>query len=317
MKRLIPFLKENYKPLLISFFLALLLWSAVVTNKQYMRKIEVPFRISRVAPGFVISEPLPETVVLEVSGRGRALFGLEKFYSPSLELELPELKKSTVIKLDDYKKRFDFPRNLGIKLIEIIEPRTVTVKIDRLTEEEKPLSIQAEIKPMPGYVLNDTKLDHNTVMVTGPLNLVRGIKTIISDSIRKTDLKYPFSAHLKLQNPAPGVVTIHPKEILATFEISQLVERTLYNIPIQLTGIPSNFTAKAIPANATIRIKGSETYVTAFNAEQATALFNYNTSYERGKTLYQIKVELPPEIKLIDVSPKTFRLQLTRKEKME
>ncbi len=313
MNRLITFLKKNYKPLLISFFLALLLWIAVVTNKQYMRKIEVPFKVSRIAAGFVISEPLPHKVVLEVSGRGRALFGLQ-FYSPSFELELPELKKSTVIKLNDYQNRFDFPRNLGIKLIEIIEPQTVSIKIDRLTEEEKPVSIQAKIKPMPGYILNEIKPERPTVMVTGPLNLVRSIKTIHSDSISKTDLKYPFSVNLDLHNPNPEVLSIEPNEIKVNFEISQLVERTLYNIPIQLTGIPANFTAKAIPSNATIRIKGSETNVTAFNAEQATALFNFKTSYENGKTLYPIKVELPPEVKLIDISPKTFRLQLTRKE---
>lgn len=313
MNRLIPFLKENYKPLLISFFLALLLWIAVVTNKQYMRKIEVPFSVSRVAPGFVLAEPLPDKVVLEVSGRGRALFGLQ-FYSPSFELELPELKKSTIINLNDYKTRFDIPRNLGIKLIEIIEPRNVSVKIDRLTEEEKPVFINAEIKPMPGYILNDTKPERNTVMVTGPLALIRSIKTVQSDSIVKKKLKYPFSVNLKLHNPAPGILSIKPDEIQVKFEISQLVERTLYNIPIQLTGIPSSFTAKAIPPNATIRVKGSETNVIDFNAEQATALFNYKTSYESGKTLYEIKVELPPEIELIDVSPKTFRLQLTRKE---
>jgi len=313
MNQLIPFLTENYKPLLISFFLALLLWIAVVTDKQYMRKIEVPFSISRVAPGYVLSEPLPDKVVLEVSGRGRALFGLQ-FYSPSFELELPEVKKSTIINLNDYKNRFNFPRNLGIKLIDIIEPRTVSIKIDRLTEEEKPVHIEAEIKPMPGYILNDIKPDRNTVMVTGPLALVRSIKTVRSDSIRKTDLKYPFSENLKLHNPAPGIISIEPDEIQVNFEISQLVERTLYNIPIQLTGIPSYYTAKAIPPNATIRVKGSETNVTSFSAEQATALFNYKTSYESGKTLYSIKIELPPEIKLIDVSPKTFRLQLTRKE---
>ncbi len=313
MNRLISFFKKNYKPLLISFFLALLLWIAVVTNKQYMRKIEVPFRVSRVAPGFVISEPLPDKVVLEVSGRGRALFGLQ-FYSPSFELELPELKKSSVIQLNDYKSRFDIPRNLGIKLIEIMEPRTVSIKIDRLTEEEKPISINAEIKPLPGYVLNNISPEQNTVMVRGPLTLVRSIKTVQSDSIVKKKLKYPFSAILNLQNPAPDIVSINPDKIQVKFEISQLVERTLYNIPIQLTGIPTNFTAKAIPPNATIRVKGSETNVTVFNAEQATALFNYKTSYESGKTLYEIKVELPPEIKLIDISPKTFRLQLTRKE---
>ena len=316
MKRLIPFLRENYKPLLICFFLALLLWIAVVTDKQYMRKIEVPFKVSRVAPGFIISEPLPDKVVLEVSGRGRALFGLQ-FYSPSFELELPELKISTIIKLNEYQNRFNFPRNLGIKLIEIIEPHTVSIKIDRLTEEEKPVSIQAKIKPMPGYILDDIKPDRHTVMVTGPLNRIRNIKAIVSDSISKTALKYPFTVNLKLHNPAPGIISIEPDEIAVKFEISQLVERTLYNIPIQLTGIPSNFTAKAIPANATIRIKGSETNVTAFNAEQATALFNYKVSYESGKTLYKIKVELPPEVKLIDVSPKTFRLQLTRKENIE
>ena len=89
MNKLLTFLKENYKPLLIAFGLALLLWLVVATDKEYKTRIEVPFRIVRLAENKVLIKPVPDEVVMEVSGKGRALMGLN-FYNTKIDLELPE-----------------------------------------------------------------------------------------------------------------------------------------------------------------------------------------------------------------------------------
>jgi len=316
MNRLFVYLVKNYKPLLTSLFLALLLWIAVITDKDYSRKITVPFSITRLAPGYVLLEKPTDQVVLEISGKGRALFGLN-FYNSSIDLELPELNKSTTLKLNEYQKRFNIPRNLGINIVEILEPQTIPIKIDQFAEEEKDVKIEAIIKPLPGYVLSNIELNHQFVHVSGPRSLVRKLQTVHSESTFKQGVKYPFEQTIKLLNPYPGILSLEPKKITVKFEISQLVERTLYNIPIQIVGIPNNLDASAVPPNVTIRVKGSDKYVTALNANQVTAIFNYRTSFENGKTFYPVDIQIPTEVKLMEISPENFRLRLKRKEDME
>lgn len=316
MKRFFKFILNNSKSLITSFLLSLLLWVAVTTDKNYTTKLVVPFQISRVAPGYVLSEIPESKVVLEVSGKGRALFGLN-FYSSSIDLELPELKESTLLHLNDYQKRFNIPRNMGIEIIEILEPKTIPIKIDKYIQEKKPVQVHSDIKPMPGYILNNVELNTDSVFVSGPAKIVAGIKMVHTADITRTEMKYPFLEEAILVNPNPAVVMLNPDNILLKFEIEQLVERTLYNIPIQLVGIPASYIATAIPPNVSIRVKGSESHVTKLNANDFTAIFNYRNVYESGKTLYKVQIDAPEELDLLTISPNTFRLQLRRRGDIE
>lgn len=313
MNRVINFLKKNYAPLLASFFLALLLWIAVITDKMYNRTISIPLNINRLASGYVLSERPPDKVLIEVSGKGRALFGMN-FYKSTLDLELPELKKSSTINLKDYQSRFHIPRNLGIEIVDILEPRSIDLKIDKFSEKELPIRVNANIKPQPGYVLTQTSSQPTKVSIAGPASILDGLSFIQSDSIGQQNVTYPFTKTIKLVNPHPGITSISTEKIIVSFEIEQLVERTMYNIPIQLVGIPSDYTAKAVPASVTIHIKGSEKNITAIQLNHITALFNYHETYENGKTLYPVSIELPKNVELLKISPDQFRLTLKRIE---
>lgn len=313
MNHFFQFLNKNYAPLLASFFLALLLWIAVITDKTYTRTLSIPLNINRLAPGYVLSELPPKQVIIEVSGKGRALFGMN-FYKSAINLELPELDKSTTINLKDYLNRFHIPRNLGIEIVDILEPRTIELKIDRSIEQEIPIQIEASIKPEPGYVLSQTILSQTAVLIKGPRSKINALSIIHSNSIQKKNVIYPFTETIRLINPYPEIITLSSDKIVVRFEIEQLVERTLYNIPIQLVGIPKDYTATAIPANVTIRIKGSEKIVSTIKSTDVTALFNYRNMYENGKTLYPINLEMPHDIELLKISPNEFRLTLKRNE---
>lgn len=316
MNRLYNFLKINKLPLSFSLFLAILLWVAVVTDKTYSRRISVPFKISRLAPGYVLAENPPDKVVLEVSGKGRALFGLN-FYSSSIDLELPEIKGSATLDLTKYEQRFNIPRNLGIRIVEVLEPKTIPLKVDRLVSAQKPVVVMAKIKPMPGYILSKISLDSTLIRIRGPKKLVKNITEIKCDSIVYEGIRYPFSQNVKLINPAPGILQLFPEQVKVHFEVNQLVERTLYNIPIQFVGVPTNLNAQAIPPNLTIRVKGSEPLVSALRPNQITALFNYRAQHESGKTFYNVDVQVPQGVELMQISPKNFKLQLKRNEESD
>ncbi|HGY56823.1 MAG TPA: YbbR-like domain-containing protein [Caldithrix abyssi] len=313
MKAILDFFVKNYKPLLTSFVLAVLLWVVVTTDKVYNTRIEVPLKIVRLAKNRVLLNPVPEKVVLEVRGKGRALIGLN-FFNTAFKLELPEADHSLTIDLMDYKNSFNIPREMNITVVDIIEPKKLKLEIDKYSEEYKPIKLISEVIPSAGYILMDVKPERDSVLLSGPQSIVEQVEYISNESYNRKDVKYPFTEKIKLVEPKPGITRLDPETIEVTFVIEQLVERSVYNIPIQMVGIPDNLIASAIPPAVSLRVKGGESLVSALKADEITVLFNYARDYQQGRVQYPMQVETPPGISVVEMSPSLFRLQLKKKE---
>ncbi len=312
MKKILNFFSENYKPLLASFFLALLLWIAVTTDKVYTTRVEVPFTISRLAAGKVLVNEIPDKIVLEVSGKGRALFGLS-FYKRTIKLELPEINRTTTIYMSNYLKRLTIGRELGVKVVDVISPKKLDLVIDDYAEAKRPVKFVGRIKPLAGYILQKIEISPDSVQISGPKKLIRRTKYVYTDSLIRKDVKYPFKTMVRLHAPKKKVISLEPDAVTIYFKIEQIVERSLYNIPIQFIGIPPQYLANATPPNISIRVKGAESLISNLDPAQITVYFNYQNQYQEGKVMYPVQVETPKGVSLISVSPKNFRLHLKRR----
>ncbi|MEJ2053313.1 MAG: hypothetical protein P8X42_05280 [Calditrichaceae bacterium] len=288
MNRLITFIKENYVPLLVAFGLALRLGE----NKVLVNKV-------------------PDKVILEVSGKGRALIGL-MFYNLKINLELPEVNKSTVINLNNYINRFDVAPELGVDIVDIIEPKQLDLRVDRLMTEKKPVRLKADIKTAPGYTLNKYTLGQDSVIVSGPAMLVERLNYLETEKVTKNDVKYPFQENVKLVQPREGIIQLEPDYVIVSFDIEQIVERTIYEIPIQIVGVPPSLTASASPKNVSLRIKGSESIITNITKDEITVFFDYSRDYQKGKSEYEYQIETPDNVTWTSAIPRQFRLHLQR-----
>lgn len=307
---------KHYKPMIGSFLLAVLLWAAVTTDKIYTIHITVPLKIVQVAPGYVLAEDPPRFAVLKVRGKGRALITLY-FYKPKITLELPQIKRSTTLHLMDYASQIYVGQDLGVHLEDIIQPREIKLKVDRYKELPKLIKIQYDIKPTPGFILSAVQPNVDTVMVGGPASLVKAIKFIRSEPVKRKNVRYPFDAQLHLISPKPGIIYLKPRQVTVHFVIEQIVERTVYNIPIQIIGLPPDLSAKAEPPVVSVRIKGSERKVASITRDQITAVFNYHNEYRVGRNYYVPHFEALDGVNIIKVSPKSFHLLLRKKEESQ
>ncbi len=307
------FNRSDYRALLGSFLLALLLWAAVTTDKTYSIRVSLPFKITRLAEGYVLSAPPPKTINLKLRGKGRALLGLY-FYKPIIKIELPGVNHSQTIDLRDYQNQFYVGQELGITIEDILEPKTIELKVDRYKEALKPILIKHSIKPLPGFSLTEIKPEIDSVKVMGPAHLVDQIKSIESQPISVSQVRYPFSERVSLISPFPQIVKISPVQVNVRFVIEQIVERQLYNIPIQIIGVPENLEPIAIPPVVSVRIKGSERRVKNILPEQITAIFDYEKDYRIGRNHYVPRIELPEGVSVVQVSPRSFRLMLKKKD---
>ena len=313
MNKFFAFFKENYRPVLVAFGLAVSLWLVVTTNKEYKTRIEVPFSIARLAENKVLIKSVPDKVIMEVSGKGRALIGLN-FYNLKINLELPEINKSTIINLNDYLNRFDVATELGVNVIDIIEPKQLDLRVDRFLSTEKPVRVKSNIQTAPGYIMNSYDLEEDSVLVSGPATLIERLNYLETENINKEDAKYSFHQTVALVQPKEGIIDLDPPVVSVSFEIEQIVERTIYDVPIQIVGVPANLIATPTPRNISLRIKGSESIITQVNKDAITVFFDYGKRYQKGQVEYDVQIETPNHVTWTSASPNKFRLHLQRIE---
>lgn len=313
MNKLFEFFRQNVKTITASFLLAFLLWLVITTDKEYTTRLEVPFSISRLAENKVLLNPLPDKIIMEVTGKGRALIALQ-FYSTRIDLELPEIERSTTIDMTDYMNRFVVARELGVRISSIIEPKKLDLKVDHFTQAYKPIRVKHQIEAAPGYIVVDVKPLQDSVSVSGPLTLIERLNYVETQAVQKKEVKYPFRESVPLIEPRPGIIRIFPEKVLIDFNIEQIVERTIFNVPIQIVGVPSNLQATPQPPTVSLRVKGGESLITALTADAITVFFDYSKHFEAGRMNYPVQIETPPNMTWTHVSPDNFRLQLKRIE---
>ncbi|NOG44102.1 MAG: hypothetical protein HND50_02675 [Calditrichaeota bacterium] len=313
MDKYLSYIKANYRSLSGSVFLALLLWFTIASDKEYTHVIKVPLSIETLGENLVLTKKPPQTVRLKVKGTGRALFALN-FVDQQIGIEFPEITSSQVLSLNDYKNQFQFPRDLGVEILDVVSPKKISLEVDTYEERYVPVKITNDIKAVPGYLLVNYFSDFDSVFVSGPKSIVEKMHYVETKIIKNYDVRFPFETTTELISPRNEIVTIEPKIIKVNFNIEQLVERTVYNIPIQILNVPTNLTAEATPTTISVRVKGGETRVSSLEIDEIDVLFDYASDYQSGKLNYLMQVKTPEDVTWVEVSPQYFNIKLVRKE---
>ena len=313
MKKITAPLKINYRSFAASFFLALLLWFAIATDKEYTHIIDVPLEIETLADGLVLKELPPKTIKLKVKGNGRSLMGLN-FINQKIGIEFPEISEDQVIDLEQYKDQFQFPQDLGIEVVDVVYPQKLQLDVDSYAERYLPVRVTNDIKTVPGYLLVDYIPERDSVHVRGPKSILDAMQFVVTENVSAANVRFPFDVVTSLNNDYPGVVFIEPSSVKVNFNIEPLVERTIYNVPIRIINTPDDLEAAATPETISLRVKGGESRVSSLTKDEVDVLFNYESSFESGKTNYPMQIKTPGDVTWVEASPQTFSLKLVRKE---
>ncbi len=135
-----------------------------------------------------------------------------------------------------------------------------------------------------------------------------------TQKIKDDNVRFPFDVSSELINHQKGIVSFQPEKVKLHFNIEQLVERTVYNIPIQIINVPKNLTAEAAPATISLRVKGGETRISNLTINEIDVLFDYAAEYKEGKQNYLMQIKTPEDVAWVEASPQYFNIKLVRRE---
>lgn len=180
------------------------------------------------------------------------------------------------------------PANVKVKGV---EPRRITVTVERVVEKEVPITPRFEGDPPQGFQVVDWQIVPPTVKVAGAESLMREITQVSTETVRISGNSEPFKAQVAIDIGYPGVNISGNGDgkVMLIVNIGEVrKERVIDKVPITLPGAPLR--ARALPPFVSVTLYGPRSKVDAFDVGDMSATIDY----EPGSRLFTPKVTLRP-----------------------
>lgn len=177
-------ISENWKMKLLALGCALILWFYVMGERRLEVGYAVPIELQNVPAGMMVTNDLPKSVDIRLSGP-RALLGDLSQKEIRISVDLVGLKPglTTFSRLDDHLR---LP--VGIRATRI-SPSFVDVKLERIADKTVPLRAHLSGELPSGYQLTAINLLPERVIVQGAEGEVANVSEVMTERIDLNEIK--------------------------------------------------------------------------------------------------------------------------------
>ena len=220
--KLMRWLGSNLTSLILSLFLALVIWISAVTsaNPNVEAELLLPLEVREQSSDIAIVDSLPQTVDLKVLAPESIIQSLEENNPLVAYIKLTDIEAGT------YRFTIQIQIPDQLKPIRILEqnPEKVELKLSNLISKLLPVSIRVEGEPAIGYQTSGLSWDGSSVTVTGPDSKVQDVSAVvgildISDATGSITRSIALEARSNGGEVIEGV-TLQPETVLVDQSIS-------------------------------------------------------------------------------------------------
>lgn len=295
----------------LCFAAASTFWLLNALNKNYTTRIEYPIRFNFNREVLVPLRPLPEEVVLDVTGQGwrllRSSLGLD--VRPA-ELNLRNLPAATFLTgsslrpllsnvLDGVQLNFVVTDTLYFRFDYRVE-RTIRVAVDT-----------AALTLVENHVLvPPVAVEPATVTFRGPASLVDSLPDPFVVPAPTRRLSGAYETTIPLPIPNPELVRANVPEVRVQLNVAPLVFEERQVEP-GLVNFPLNQTFVMRPASATLRynfVKGTGRLI---DRELFVVVLDYSQYNPQDSTIVPTIVQQPPHLRGLTLTPEKFKVFFT------
>ncbi|MCF7826262.1 MAG: YbbR-like domain-containing protein [Candidatus Marinimicrobia bacterium] len=291
-----------------SLILAILLWFFVVTDIEYFYDLEIPLRIDGLSEDKALNNEIPELITARFRGKGHTLLWASMTMPISetgLILDLTRTKSTQVYYLNEYfaehPDRFIMPRDYKLDLLDIVEPESIWVSVERMAHKELNVNVQADINPALGYMLvGDIKVEPTKVMVHGPVSLLNELTSITVPPYRVSDVNADVDVSLALTLEPAQLFSLETSAVTLRADIQSIGAVEFFNIPVRLENVPRNVEVSVIPQLIGLEAEGGLDRLLDLKPEDFVVKFDYSAHWDQNEQMYVPEAVLPMGVKRIN-----------------
>ena len=295
------FLTKNLSLKIIAFVLALMFWFNVVTNKVYEHEFSVPFEFEDISEELILTTPPPEDFKIKLEGTGKQalIFLLKK---PGLHYDASRFERGVYV-VEFSPSDFVLNDDIRVEITDIVEPKSLTLKFERLIQKTVSVMPDIEITPALGYTkVGELELNPDSLLVSGPQRILRSLKYLPTKSLSFNEVKKDIDEDIDLALEDTMFLTPEVDYVAINQRIVPLTEKKVGPIGIQTYNSNRFDSATLAPDSIYIIIEGPKGKIDSLDLSLFAASINFR-NIDSGMSTVLPKIVIPPGYRLIGTDP--------------
>jgi hypothetical protein len=299
-------LRRNLALKVTSIVLGILVYLHVDTDRMHETKLWLPLTFSGLPDTLAIAGPAPARAQVLLRGRGKELLKL-RWRAPVVEVDLTGAASG----------RFNHSLSVAdVRMsptseaapVAILEPRLITLELDRFATRSVPVALRFTGGLPPGYLLAETRVTPARISIRGPSRLLPQMDSLEVGPVDLRSVRGRAEGEFPVQLPSPGL-TPTPARVRVDLEVERLVTRELDQVPVRVQSDPA-LVGRATPDRAQVQISGTLATTQGLDTSDLTVVVD---ARGLGPGLH----ELPGQVDtvggvILTPVPERFRVRLER-----
>lgn len=311
-------LNRNIITYLVCVVIASILWFMNTFSQEYLTELSYPIKYINTPEDKYPMDKLPEHLQLDVQAKGFTLLGyrIKTSFQPitfnfaNYEHLLQEKDgiSEYILNTNDIKEKLGNQINPDIKLVSIY-PEKITFRFAPAQKKRVPIYPMLDYKLKRQYILNQIKLNPDSVTVSGPANIINKLQKVTTEAWTSKELSKTTKKSLKLAHIENCHLEKNTTEI--TLEVEQFTEaRRTINILTQL--VPDSINMRLFPSTLNISYEvGLSKYDQVSDND---FIFAVDYPQDREAAFLEVKViKAPTFIKNLKYTPQKVEFLLEKK----
>ncbi len=286
-----PAVVEDIQPLAIEYQI----------DSTAEKQVPLVWEITAEPPvGFERADPVFSTTQVIVRG---ASAQVSRVQAVRLQLDLSRERDSFVADL------VPLPIDNAGNVVDAVDtqPDRVNVSVDIRTPADTiqvPVTLDLDTRTLPdGYVLtSETNYSPQTVLVTGPENLLAGLSIVRTEPISLAERTGSFEVTVRVVLPDQRLSIVGDDRITVQVGITALTtSRQFENVRVEVFGLPAGYDVTITPQQVTVLLTGPQPLIDNLTANDIVAVINLE-----GRTTGTYALAPVVAVNMIQVSPENI-----------
>ena len=258
--------------------LACAVWLYAATELTYRAEVEIGLQVAdppaaRDGTPIIVSNPVPDRVVVVVSGSGKDILLLEED-ALLLRVQPPVGRRGARRKFRLVPEQVVGKTDLPVRVEEIVEPKEVEVVMDELVEADLPVKALVDVRVADSYTrVGPVEVSPGTVLVSGPASQVGELTVLHTDSLVRSGVRRDVTATLPIPLPAGSRIEMSSARVTVRVDVQELAEYDIANVPVRVPRSARRRPLAAQPSRVTVRVRGGADVIGRLDPESDINVF--------------------------------------------
>lgn len=256
--------KLGREALVFTFFLAIstVFWLLQTLRDDYEMEVAVPVALVNVPEGTVITQELPDKIIVKLKDRGSTLiqYYFDTFETVEFDFERHDVGNDfghVVISHAEVQKHLQPLMEMTTRILGV-HPDTLDYYYTRGVQRRLPVTFRGHLETTSNYYLEKVTLTPDSVTVWGSEALLDSLTSVSTATTNLTNLSS------NLDQVVPVAVErgmkVMPEEVTLHADVDIAVEKRV-RVPIVGTNFPAGYLLRTFPSSAVVSFRvGSKAY---------------------------------------------------------